>query len=577
MAEDVRVVIEDDRREPDPPADVVRPNRLLEDVFASSPARPRPKPAPIDEALAGLSSANLPRQSFEEQERRRYEGEARRLLEQEERRRRVESERGRILHERGELTEPERRAALEEERQRQRAERKAERERLAAQREEERQRRAEEREQLAAQRKAERERLAAQREEERQRKAEEREQLAAQRKAEREQKAAEREEERDRKREERERVRQQREADLYDPEAQARKTVKDAERRQAREDGEQRARRERPDLFPETVEPVKPPPVPKQKSRWDDAEEAARPFRLGGAVRMARAAADGTSPLASAGAALLAAELGARAHARALDMAGRAVERFGQIAQTAASGDHLGAVVQTGEAAADALGKIPIVGQAWAAQLGLATRTVRAFDDTAKAFIARGRELSAYSPDLALANARADVRQILGDIREAQRLGPATARLTENYSRFKEDLREALEPVKLALIEALNRGTDTAREGVEVAKGYGYLFDALGAELEQLQGQFGAVGGFGAWLASFPVVLGRAIERAGKKMGEDLLAQPIPRDPMGMFFDLEGPDRQEWADNLAARMHDALRDRRQQLGPAAFNQANMWF
>ena len=49
---------------------------------------------------------------------------------------------------------------------------------------------------------------------------------------------------------------------------------------------------------------------------------------------------------------------------------------------------------------------------------------VKAFDTASTALIDRGKELLAYSPELVAANARAEIRNIQSDVREAQVLGP---------------------------------------------------------------------------------------------------------------------------------------------------------
>ena len=115
----------------------------------------------------------------------------------------------------------------------------------------------------------------------------------------------------------------------------------------------------------------------------------------------------------------------------------------------------MGAFTKSVDAAGDTLKKIPVVGEPAAAALGLVVQPIKSFGEVVNAFVERGREIGKYSGPLATANAMADVRSLLGDIREAQTVGPEQARLTDASSKIWDDIRRDFEPVKKVVIGAL--------------------------------------------------------------------------------------------------------------------------
>ncbi len=88
----------------------------------------------------------------------------------------------------------------------------------------------------------------------------------------------------------------------------------------------------------------------------------------------------------------------------------------------------------------------------WASELRLAAAPVQQFAEVADAFVQRGRQIMGYSGALSTANAMADVRGLMADIREAQDTGTDLARLTDSQSKATDDLKKILEPIKEALI-----------------------------------------------------------------------------------------------------------------------------
>ncbi|MDE2097167.1 MAG: hypothetical protein KGL39_07965 [Patescibacteria group bacterium] len=128
--------------------------------------------------------------------------------------------------------------------------------------------------------------------------------------------------------------------------------------------------------------------------------------------------------------------------------AGAEAAGAGEAAGAAAGGmEAAGAVGAVGAAAAP----LAVVGVVVA---GLAAVGVAAYK-LSEAFIARGKELQRFSPDIAGASAGADVRSMLADMREAQELGPAIARMIDAQSQAENDLREILLPIKKVVADQL--------------------------------------------------------------------------------------------------------------------------
>ncbi len=93
-----------------------------------------------------------------------------------------------------------------------------------------------------------------------------------------------------------------------------------------------------------------------------------------------------------------------------------------------------------------------------------------AFAKTAEYFVERGKQLAPYSGELSAAGARAEVAGIHADIREAQQLGPAIARLTDAQTATEMAYREAMLPLKEAVLELITpvmEGLPTMIAGIE--------------------------------------------------------------------------------------------------------------
>jgi hypothetical protein len=131
------------------------------------------------------------------------------------------------------------------------------------------------------------------------------------------------------------------------------------------------------------------------------------------------------------------------------------IEELSYATTLLARGQNFGALMTVTDSAVKAVGAIPVIGGALEAGLGVATTAVRGFANVVQGFVDRGAELAKYSPEISQARSMAEIRQMQGDIREAQALGPSIARLTEIQSEASDALREILLPIKQILIDEI--------------------------------------------------------------------------------------------------------------------------
>lgn len=147
--------------------------------------------------------------------------------------------------------------------------------------------------------------------------------------------------------------------------------------------------------------------------------------------------------------------MAAQKMADGLKTAQAAMADFGSVTRKVAGNDTMGLFTGAVEKSATTLEKIPVAGKVLGEALKTATRPVVEFAAVTEAFVARGRELQAYNADLAAANAQADVKRLLADIDEAEKLGENLGRLTEAQAQMGTDFREILMPIKELLSEML--------------------------------------------------------------------------------------------------------------------------
>lgn len=101
----------------------------------------------------------------------------------------------------------------------------------------------------------------------------------------------------------------------------------------------------------------------------------------------------------------------------------------------------------------------------------LGGQALQSFAEIVESFVRRGRQLSAFSPELAEAGGMAEFRGTMADLKEAQALGADMARLTDLQSEFLAAFRELVLPIKKAVVEALIPLMETLVENTREAQG----------------------------------------------------------------------------------------------------------
>lgn len=146
------------------------------------------------------------------------------------------------------------------------------------------------------------------------------------------------------------------------------------------------------------------------------------------------------------------------AEVRAMRMVGAAAQ-VGRDAGGAVVGVAKGSVMPALAGAADiaavALSRLGPAGVAGAAAIKMFAEGVQAVRATIDALVARGRELSGFNANLAAASARADLRQLQGNIAEANRTGEQLSRLIDAQSRADAVQQRILSDIKVLLAEKL--------------------------------------------------------------------------------------------------------------------------
>lgn len=250
---------------------------------------------------------------------------------------------------------------------------------------------------------------------------------------------------------------------------------------------------------------------------------------VGGAFGNIGAASAAFGPI---GGALAGANESGKLLADGINEAAKHVRLFGDIVGSIAGNDYMGAFQKGLEGTAGTLEKIPLIGQVLGAELRLAGAVVGSFTTIVKAFVERGEELAKYSGAVAGARATAAVRGILGDVREAQVLGADTARLTDAQSRFYEEFREIMLPIKRFLLERLAVVMDNLATFLEFVGPLLTAIQEANVGLLTIAGQLGT-GQFVAALETSSVTLKRILAAVEKK-----------RDPatdlMHRFYDVFG-------------------------------------
>ncbi len=187
------------------------------------------------------------------------------------------------------------------------------------------------------------------------------------------------------------------------------------------------------------------------------AEQMSSAALMGGAPGAANAALAAAGPIGMAIAAAKAevdkkiAEMKETARAMLIGVP----QQGAAAARDLAGNRNLEGLLKGADAAGQALGKIPVVGEPLAFGFKMMTSHVRDFVGVVDSFVERGNQLKGFSGDLTGANAMKDVRNLLADIKEAQVLGTELAQLTDAQSRFETELRDDLLPIKKEIIPML--------------------------------------------------------------------------------------------------------------------------
>ncbi len=101
------------------------------------------------------------------------------------------------------------------------------------------------------------------------------------------------------------------------------------------------------------------------------------------------------------------------------------------------------------------LDEIPIVGRAVTALPKVFLAVGDAANSLKEAFLQSAQKLSQYSGALSAAEAMAEVRHVLADLEEAQRIGPRLSRVVELQSQTEVEFQKAMVPLKEELLELL--------------------------------------------------------------------------------------------------------------------------
>jgi hypothetical protein len=161
------------------------------------------------------------------------------------------------------------------------------------------------------------------------------------------------------------------------------------------------------------------------------------------------------SAVGPAAVAILAVDLSARLVAAGFNALSADITTFGDVAASVAKDDLGGALTQAVSGVAGTLAQIPIVGQVWAAEMGVGVAAIKAFTVATNAFLDKAHSLAQYSPEIAIAEAKAEIRGIMADIHEGQDLGAQYAELVDINSKVQADMRDILMPIKEALLPFL--------------------------------------------------------------------------------------------------------------------------
>lgn len=141
--------------------------------------------------------------------------------------------------------------------------------------------------------------------------------------------------------------------------------------------------------------------------------------------------------------------------AKPFEMAREGLAQAGKTGEDIAGGDLKSVTSDYVEAVSGFAEKTGLAGVVVGEFIKTEWAAVNALNQVTDAFVKRGKELSKYNGGLAEANAQADVRRLLADIRESEKLGPELARLTKSSSEIEALQTELMLFLKGELVSAL--------------------------------------------------------------------------------------------------------------------------
>lgn len=211
------------------------------------------------------------------------------------------------------------------------------------------------------------------------------------------------------------------------------------------------------------------------------------------------------------------------APARPASAAPAAATKAASAAELATGAEAAGGALATLSAAALPVGAAFV---AIDAATKLATAAFGKAREAMESFVNRAHELSAFSPAIAGAEARADVRSLLDDMREAQDLGPDMARLLDSESDLRHEIREMLLPIKRVAVSTIADGLLVVES---MAQGLNALLADVKRWMEENRAATTAIGGFlegalgpaGAIASGLGQIVSQLKEEAAQKMRDD--------------------------------------------------------
>jgi hypothetical protein len=164
--------------------------------------------------------------------------------------------------------------------------------------------------------------------------------------------------------------------------------------------------------------------------------------------------------------------------------------------------------------------------------------------ELAENFIARGRQIQQFSVDLTRANLQAEVRSMMGDVKEAQTLGPSLARLTDAESELRDEFRNLMLPIREVAVNVLVVFLEWLKtaleEGWGIVRGIGVTISDVSEALGQaFQREFSKAA---AILARIPADVAEEYKKARRQLkGEDMDMNTL----LQRWFEIERPKNPE--------------------------------